>query len=203
MLQDQSCHQVGQCRLYLRRQPRPCRHAAGRRLRFCCEQVDLLWRTAARSASFGVAWSSPRFWSRERIDTPESGAFDDVKRSFSTCRKQRRKLCERRQIDMGIAPHAPWRRPTGQTSRPEPPANGPHRNRSGCSEKQCHPTSRSPRERRPEDQTTDAMGTAVLETRFRGCSQALLYNEERPHGAIGQQTPIMLLNHDGAASPPS
>lgn len=29
------------------------------------------------------------------------------------------------------------------------------------------------------------------------------YNEERPHGAIGQKTPIMLLNHDGAASPPS
>jgi putative transposase len=31
----------------------------------------------------------------------------------------------------------------------------------------------------------------------------VLYNEERPHGAIGQKTPIMLLNHDGAASPPS
>ena len=29
------------------------------------------------------------------------------------------------------------------------------------------------------------------------------YNEERPHGAIGQKTPIMLLNHDGAASPAS
>jgi putative transposase len=28
------------------------------------------------------------------------------------------------------------------------------------------------------------------------------YNEERPHGAIGQMTPIMLLNRDGAASPP-
>jgi putative transposase len=28
------------------------------------------------------------------------------------------------------------------------------------------------------------------------------YNEERRHRAIGQQTPIMLLNHDGAASPP-
>ena len=28
------------------------------------------------------------------------------------------------------------------------------------------------------------------------------YNEERPHGAIGQKTPIMLLNHDGATSPP-
>ena len=29
------------------------------------------------------------------------------------------------------------------------------------------------------------------------------YNEERPHGAIGQKVPIMLLNHDGAPSPPS
>ena len=28
------------------------------------------------------------------------------------------------------------------------------------------------------------------------------YNEERPHGAIGQKSPIMLLNHVGAASPP-
>jgi transposase InsO family protein len=28
------------------------------------------------------------------------------------------------------------------------------------------------------------------------------YNEERPHGAIGQKTPIMLLNHVGATSPP-
>ena len=29
------------------------------------------------------------------------------------------------------------------------------------------------------------------------------YNQERPHGAIGQKTPIVLLNHVGAASPPS
>lgn len=29
------------------------------------------------------------------------------------------------------------------------------------------------------------------------------HNEERPHGAIGNKTPIMLLNHVGAASPPS
>ena len=28
------------------------------------------------------------------------------------------------------------------------------------------------------------------------------YNEQRPHGAIGQKTPIMMLNHVGAASPP-
>jgi putative transposase len=29
------------------------------------------------------------------------------------------------------------------------------------------------------------------------------YNEERPHGAIGQKPPITLLNHYGATSPPS
>jgi putative transposase len=29
------------------------------------------------------------------------------------------------------------------------------------------------------------------------------YNEVRPHGAIGHKAPITLLNHDGAASPPS
>ena len=29
------------------------------------------------------------------------------------------------------------------------------------------------------------------------------YNEERPHGAIGQKTPIGVMNQVGAASPPS
>jgi putative transposase len=29
------------------------------------------------------------------------------------------------------------------------------------------------------------------------------YNEERPHGAIGNKTPISLLNHAGATSPPA
>jgi putative transposase len=29
------------------------------------------------------------------------------------------------------------------------------------------------------------------------------YNEERPHGAIGNKPPIMLQNHDGEASPPT
>ena len=28
------------------------------------------------------------------------------------------------------------------------------------------------------------------------------YNEERPHGAIRNKSPIMLQNHDGATSPP-
>jgi hypothetical protein len=83
---------------------------------------------------------------------------------------------ERRQLDMDIGRHMHWRTPIGRTSRPEPQANGPHLSRSGYSEKQCRPPCRSPRERRPEDQTTDAMDIEVPETRFRGRSQAFLYN---------------------------
>ena len=34
------------------------------------------------------------------------------------------------------------------------------------------------------------MGTAVPETQFRGCSQALLYNNrDRPHSPLGYKTP--------------
>ena len=33
------------------------------------------------------------------------------------------------------------------------------------------------------------MGTAVLETQFRGCSQALLYNHDRPHSRLGWLSP--------------
>jgi putative transposase len=29
------------------------------------------------------------------------------------------------------------------------------------------------------------------------------YNEERPHGAIGQKAPVTLLNPDDASGPPS
>lgn len=39
----------------------------------------------------------------------------------------------------------------------------------------------------------------------RSCGRCVvvLYNEVRPHGAIGHKAPISLLNPDGAASPPS
>src|SRR5256885_3866873 len=79
--------------------------------------------------------------------------------------------------------------PIDRTSRPEPQANGPHLSASGYSEKQCRPTCRSPRERRPEDQTTDAVDIEVPETRFRGRSQAFLYNTNRPHSSLNGLTP--------------
>jgi hypothetical protein len=71
-------------------------------------------------ASFDVAWSSPRFWSWERIDTPESGAFDEVKRPFRTCRKNAARFVSAARSTWASATR-PWRRLTGQTSRPEPP----------------------------------------------------------------------------------
>src|SRR6266516_7664786 len=85
--------------------------------------------------------------------------------------------------------------PIDRTSRPEPQANGPHLSASGYSEKQCRPPCRSPRERRPEDQTTDAMDIEVPETRFRGRSQALLYNTTRPHSSLGYRTPAAYADH--------
>jgi hypothetical protein len=30
-----------------------------------------------------MTWASPRFWSREALDEPKSGAFDDADRSFN------------------------------------------------------------------------------------------------------------------------
>jgi hypothetical protein len=41
---------------------------------------------ALASASSGLAWTSPRFWSRERLDAPGSRAFDGAKRSLNACR---------------------------------------------------------------------------------------------------------------------
>ena len=35
------------------------------------------------------------------------------------------------------------------------------------------------------------MGTAVPETQFRGCSQASLYNNTRPHSLLGWMSPAI------------
>jgi hypothetical protein len=55
--------------------------------RFSSEQVDLLRCAAACRCPLRLTWTSPRFWSRERKDTPDSEAFDDAERSFSARRK--------------------------------------------------------------------------------------------------------------------
>ena len=77
----------------------------------------------------------------------------------------------------------------GRTSRLEPPASDPRQIRSACNGKQHHQPCRSSHGRKREGQTTGAIDTKVLESQSRGCSQALLYNEVRPHSSIGYLTP--------------
>src|SRR5262245_16220997 len=86
-------------------------------------------------------------------------------------------------------PDAPWRRPTDQTSTLESPANGSRRMQSGRSERQHRPASQLPHECRSAGRTMDATDTAAPKTRYRGRSQALLYNTVRPHASLGYKPP--------------
>ncbi|TFV28590.1 hypothetical protein E4K64_37385 [Bradyrhizobium frederickii] len=72
-----------------------------------------------------------------------------------------------------------------------------------CSGKQRRPPCRSRHGRKPRCLPKDEAGTEPHGIRSRGRSQSLLYNEERPHGAIGNRPPILLHNHVGATSPPT
>src|ERR1700677_4423188 len=76
-----------------------------------------------------------------------------------------------------------------RTSRPEPRASGPHGTRPPRSGNTRRRT--SPRRHEPQShgQTTDDADRELPGTRSRGRSQALLYNEERPHSKLGWMTP--------------
>ncbi len=80
-------------------------------------------------------------------------------------------------------------KPRGRTSRLESPASDPRQTRSACNGIKHHQPCRSSRARKRQCQTTDAIDTKALECQFRGCSQALLYNEVRPHSSLGYLTP--------------
>jgi hypothetical protein len=60
---------------------------------------------------------------------------------------------------------------------------------SGRSERQHRPASQLPHECRSAGRTMDATDTAAPEIRYCGRSQALLYNEVRPHSSLGYLTP--------------
>ncbi|APO69840.1 hypothetical protein IE4872_PA00094 (plasmid) [Rhizobium gallicum] len=64
--------------------------------------------------------------------------------------------------------------------------------RKGCTGKQLLP-SRAPHGYEPVAQTMDATDIKARELPSRGCCAAALYNEERPHGAIGNKPPISLM----------
>ena len=76
-----------------------------------------------------------------------------------------------------------------RTSRPEPRASGPHGShppRSGNTRRRTSPRRHEPRS---HGQTTDDADREPPGTRSRGRSQALLYNEARPHSKLGWMTP--------------
>lgn len=77
----------------------------------------------------------------------------------------------------------------GRTSTLGPPASDPCQTRSACNGKQYHRPCRSSHGSKREGQTTDAIDTKDHECQSRGCSQALLYNEVRPHSSLGYLTP--------------
>jgi hypothetical protein len=91
--------------------------------------------------------------------------------------------------------------PSGRTSMLELPANDLLATHPACSEKRHHQPCRPSHERKPGDQPKDDGDKEPREERSCGRSQTSLYNEERPHGAIGNKPPILLQNHDGATSP--
>jgi hypothetical protein len=66
------------------------------------------------------------------------------------------------------------------------------------SEKRHTQPCRRPHERKLCDQTKDDVDKEPREERSCGRSQALLYNEVRPHSAIGNKAPISLLNGSSA-----
>src|SRR5512139_3255710 len=80
-------------------------------------------------------------------------------------------------------------KPRGRTSRLESPASDPRQTRSACNGIKHHQPCRSSRARKRQCQTTDAIDTKALECQFRGCSQALLYNQVRTHLALAKDAP--------------
>ena len=51
----------------------------------------------------------------------------------------------------------------------------------------------------PVAHATDAIGTGLLEKRFYGCFVRRLYNESRPHRALGEKTPNEFANEIAAS----
>lgn len=90
---------------------------------------------------------------------------------------------------------------TDRTSTQALPKIDQTKRRKGCTGKQLLPST-APRGYERVVQTMDDTDIIARELPSRGCCVAALYNEERPHGAIGNKVPISLMNSGSATSPP-
>src|SRR3981189_326702 len=91
--------------------------------------------------------------------------------------------------------------PSGRTSMLEPPANDLLAIHPACSGRRHRQPCRRPHERKLGNQTKDDIDKEPREERSCGGSQTSLYNEVRPHSAIGNEAPISLLNGSSAPTP--
>ena len=95
-----------------------------------------------------------------------------------------------RRCPLGVTrPCAPERKRHGPTSTLVSRAIGPKLPPSCCSGKSPNPLARPSHEREPGTQPRDASDRGLLELRSRGRYVAVLYNRERPHSALGYETP--------------
>jgi hypothetical protein len=144
------------------------------------------------SVCSGVTWRSPVPVAREIRPKPGHPMLQNVRCGGAAIAP--RALSAPTSRCGAPQPDAPWRRPTDQTSMPGSPATGLPWRPQDHSGKQRRPVSRSPHGRQHEGRSTDAKDIVALETRYRGRSQALLYNEVRPHSAIGARTPLSFIH---------
>lgn len=91
-------------------------------------------------------------------------------------------------------PGAATGRPPGRPSKPVPQAIGRARTHPHCNEECGRRPWRSSRERERHAQTTDARGRGSRGLQSYGRYLAALYNEVRPHSAIGDRPPMALLS---------
>jgi len=134
-----------------------------------------------------LTWASPRFWSREAHDAPESATFDDARCAFNTS------------PEGSPRPTTPPRRQTG-SSKTSPDL---HKLRGRTSRLELQPAIRvRPAQRATEYSTTGLVDRPMdanpkakprmpsiqkdHECQSRGCSRTLLYNQLRTHLSLGK-----------------
>ena len=193
MLQDQPCHQA--------RSAPPVSPSAARTTPACRRSSSaVLLRTGRSAAARGVALPSAS--SGMRMDlSPILVVERDSMRSkagHSMMQNDRSEACRKSDASVVSAARSAWASAATRTLAQADRSNiqaGISSQRSASEplrlQRKTMPSALLDRLVNADPKTKPRMpsDTAVLETRFRGCSQALLYNTVRPHSALNYRPP--------------